>query len=46
LKSIISISNINIGENYAEALYPESKNDFISKYSITLKEASKTLILD
>ena len=27
---------------YAEAIYAQSRNDFISKYSIALKEASET----
>ena len=31
---------------YAEAIYAQSKNDFISKYSIALKEASPNTILD
>jgi len=36
-------SGTSIGPNCAEAVYAQSKNDFISKYSIALKEASETL---
>ncbi len=36
-------SGTSIGANCAEAVYAQSKNDFISKYSIALKEASETL---
>jgi four helix bundle protein len=35
-------SGTSIGTNCAEAVYAQSKNDFISKYSIALKEASET----
>ena len=35
-------SGTSIGANCAEAIYAQSKNDFISKYSIALKEASET----
>ncbi|NEO31758.1 MAG: four helix bundle protein [Symploca sp. SIO3C6] len=35
-------SGTSIGANCAEATYAQSKNDFISKYSIALKEASET----
>lgn len=35
-------SGTSIGANCAEAVYAQSKNDFISKYSIALKEASET----
>lgn len=35
-------SGTSIGANCAEALYAQSRNDFISKYSIALKEASET----
>ena len=34
-------SGTSIGANCAEAVYAQSKNDFISKYSIVLKEASE-----
>ena len=34
-------SGTSIGANCAEAVYAQSKNDFISKYSIALKEASE-----
>jgi four helix bundle protein len=36
-------SGTSIGANCAEAVYAQSTNDFISKYSIALKEASETL---
>lgn len=36
-------SGTSIGANCAEAVYAQSRNDFISKYSIALKEASETL---
>ncbi|EGJ33176.1 MULTISPECIES: four helix bundle protein [Moorena] len=35
-------SGTSIGANCAEAIYAQSKKDFISKYSIALKEASET----
>ncbi|NEQ64439.1 MAG: four helix bundle protein [Symploca sp. SIO2D2] len=35
-------SGTSIGANCAEAVYAQSKNDFVSKYSIALKEASET----
>jgi four helix bundle protein len=35
-------SGTSIGANCAEARYAQSRNDFISKYSIALKEASET----
>lgn len=35
-------SGTSIGANCAEATYAQSRNDFISKYSIALKEASET----
>ncbi len=35
-------SGTSIGANCAEAIYAQSKNDFISKYSIALKEAAET----
>ena len=35
-------SGTSIGANCAEAIYAQSKSDFISKYSIALKEASET----
>ncbi|MBD2309383.1 four helix bundle protein [Chroococcidiopsis sp. FACHB-1243] len=35
-------SGTSIGANCAEAVYAQSNNDFISKYSIALKEASET----
>jgi four helix bundle protein len=35
-------SGTSIGANCAEAIYAQSRNDFISKYSIALKEASET----
>ena len=35
-------SGTSIGANCAEAVYAQSRNDFISKYSIALKEASET----
>jgi four helix bundle protein len=35
-------SDTSIGANCAEAVYAQSRNDFISKYSIALKEASET----
>ena len=35
-------SGTSIGANCAEAVYAQSKNDYISKYSIALKEASET----
>ncbi|VXD23520.1 four helix bundle protein [Planktothrix paucivesiculata] len=35
-------SGTSIGANCAEAKYAQSTNDFISKYSIALKEASET----
>ena len=35
-------SGTSVGANCAEAIYAQSKADFISKYSIALKEASET----
>ena len=35
-------SGTSIGANCSEAVYAQSKNDFISKYSIALKEANET----
>ncbi len=35
-------SGTSIGANCAEAVYVQSANDYISKYSIALKEASET----
>jgi four helix bundle protein len=35
-------SGTSIGANCAEATYAQSRNDLISKYSISLKEASET----
>lgn len=35
-------SGTSIGANCAEAVYAQSRNDYISKYSIALKEASET----
>ena len=35
-------SGTSVGANCAEAVYAQSKPDFISKYSIALKEASET----
>ena len=35
-------SGTSIGANCAEAVYAQSNNDFISKYSIALKEAAET----
>ena len=35
-------SGTSIGANCAEAVYTQSKNDYISKYSIALKEAAET----
>ena len=35
-------SGTSIGANCAEAIYAQSRKDFISKYSIALKEASET----
>ncbi|AFZ36122.1 CHP02436-containing protein [Stanieria cyanosphaera PCC 7437] len=35
-------SGTSIGANCAEAVFAQSKNDFVSKYSIALKEASET----
>ena len=35
-------SGTSIGANCAEARFAQSKNDYISKYSIALKEASET----
>ena len=35
-------SGTSIGANVAEAIYAQSNKDFISKYSIALKEASET----
>jgi four helix bundle protein len=35
-------SGTSIGANCAEAVYAQSRNDFISRYSIALKEASET----
>ena len=35
-------SGTSIGANCAEAIYAQSRNDYISKYSIALKEASET----
>ena len=35
-------SGTSIGANVAEAIYAQSNRDFISKYSIALKEASET----
>jgi four helix bundle protein len=35
-------SGTSIGANCAEAVYAQSRNDMISKYSIALKEASET----
>jgi four helix bundle protein len=35
-------SGTSVGANCAEAVYAQSRNDFISKYSIALKEASET----
>ena len=35
-------SGTSIGANCAEAFYAQSKNDYISKYSIALKEAAET----
>jgi four helix bundle protein len=35
-------SGTSIGANCAKAVYAQSRNDFISKYSIALKEASET----
>ena len=36
-------SSTSIGANIAEGQYAQSKADFLSKYSIALKEASETL---
>jgi four helix bundle protein len=36
------ISGTSIGANCAEAVYAQSNNYFISKYSIALKEAAET----
>ena len=35
-------SSTSIGANCAEAVYAQSNRDFLSKYSIALKEASET----
>ena len=35
-------SGTSIGANCAEAFYAQSKNDYIAKYSIALKEAAET----
>ena len=35
-------SGTSIGANIAESIYAQSNKDFISKYSIALKEASET----
>ncbi|MGB3695051.1 MAG: four helix bundle protein [Spirulinaceae cyanobacterium] len=35
-------SGTSIGANCAEAIYAQSNKDFVSKYSIALKEASET----
>ncbi|MFN9321652.1 MAG: four helix bundle protein, partial [Chitinophagales bacterium] len=35
-------SGTSIGANIREAKYAESKNDFIHKYKISLKEANET----
>ena len=35
-------SSTSIGANVAEAIYAQSNKDFLSKYSIALKEASET----
>ena len=35
-------SGTSIGANCSEAVYAQSKKDFISKYSIALKEANET----
>ena len=35
-------SGTSIGANCAEAVYAQSRNDYIAKYSIALKEASET----
>ena len=35
-------SGTSIGANCAEAVYAQSRNDYLSKYSIALKEASET----
>jgi four helix bundle protein len=35
-------SGTSVGANCAEATYAQSRNDLISKYSISLKEASET----
>ena len=35
-------SGTSIGANVREAIYAQSRNDFISKMSISLKEASET----
>ena len=35
-------SSTSIGANVAEAVYAQSNKDFLSKYSIALKEASET----
>ena len=35
-------SGTSIGANVSEGVYAQSKNDFISKMSIALKEASET----
>ena len=35
-------SGRSIGANISEAIYAQSNRDFISKYSIALKEASET----
>ncbi len=35
-------SGTSIGANCAEAVYAQSRNDYTSKYSIALKEASET----
>jgi four helix bundle protein len=35
-------SSTSIGANVAEAVYAQSNRDFLSKYSIALKEASET----
>lgn len=36
-------SGTSIGANIREAKYSESKNDFIHKYKISLKEANETI---
>ena len=35
-------SGTSIGANCSEAVYAQSRNDFIHKYSISLKEANET----